>query len=1519
MTDSAGNSGFLNIVFVSEARLVYDRRPPEDLVARVEELPEGEKQAAVDKALTFLGALNDLEHLEGGEDPKSILQDNPFADHLLSFVKSFEDEDMNFDVKEHKPGKLVLKYAAAHDLIIEKELYVAIFWKGLKEKMDGLFAGKGISDELIYKAATESSGFQSFLFYLATAPSPVDPKKVEAVLKDLNALRPSLAPTAAAARDATRGRVEGGEVAERRGKRDREEFREHEGLPKPKVTLPTTPKWDKDRFVTKVKDPNWNVEFDRWKVNISRQATKINVTHWDPSKLDGANASSLGGLELIYQNFKDLGIMDQNPEFYQTMFAILRNAADPKTNPYLGESDRYRVMFQSPAQHRDELRTLEPKGGFWGGEQFVYAHDQLEKIKTIILSQDAYQVKLAEHQRKLKEDPLATGAVDFIKSNLTAMQTALREKDWATAGVYAVGIYALYKAYGKLTEGAGGDKFKKWLIYGTAAYAGHIFAKNAGYDLFKILGIKDADYEVKGTPMEIMKGILSDHPHLHDKTKDIDYGIVLQMGDVNLKELHKLYKDSNKQGIEFIHPKELRNAFPDLAQVWPFKTGLGVDIKDYLGMSGKKLSTKEKEYVRVGQQIWKIAFSMQGMYDETLRKGAPDNSSPDKRHSAYEGKTYEEALNNSKLLGNSHLWHFIEAIKPYANTDVTDNSILAMIRDKHKVEDMLTEAFADVPESGVYVEEAIGEGHYPGRINNFPVVFVRSNEGWKVYLRHQYGKGYVKNPGPSYVSVIPFQGPDRTFRAKQAIDAVKRRMIDLIKPLVAVTGRDLLSRTLAYDQGKWRCKVQFAALAEYDLTSSEQEAVIEPNYDGNAVTLMDAAGMGKNFKIRVSEDIMKQNPLNPVILSSLTNQKEFHVFRILNGVDALKIKDNVAGDSKFVLDIGGRLQVNIKYDKASKKFLLDPATQEAELLKPGSGFAQEIYEALHKNEDLDKIFKQWRKLIEETPESYFVNFFKQVPDWFRNMTLTQPVRGVRIEHFTGSVPKNYTLALLDAQKEFVVSKIFNSMYGVSTLNEVSDKIDTILPSALTSFKTQMENFSKLNTRNYKEGQDFSAEAFKDNVFAGIAETGVKSKEARRWHRGFVDEIFTRHGFDDLREGNSFKARDIVKVFAYYTSAVDDPSIDDVDLHATITEEEQKRYAIIGKVEDELGTPLLPTDEQFDNAGVPGIETRIGRPLSVDEAAAVADLSDIVELRKTIKEYEKLLKFDLYADYVDYVVGQMYLKINGGDLKSKAKVPGPGSFWDIDPFYIWKNRPRTSTYKFVDREPPLRKKSDYKPFDEYLKLSNTEKDKLLARMDAGEVVVVAPRRSTKIRMPKPLAHPRDLEIMKKVLGLEPGERFDVLEDEVDKSGKVTKKGRTPFEKTTKMPKTDVEQMYFDAVQEALDGLQKKYNERPGKIATLRDHLSLNFHLDEVLDASGKFNGEYDYKYTDTNLARRVRHTEAEFARMRRVSKTQQEIMVKDQVKDLVNEVVFKDFDTYFNEPGLMTKLVEEIKNFWAWLW
>lgn len=986
----------------------------------------------------------------------------------------------------------------------------------------------------------------------------------------------------------------------------------------PDFKFPTTAPLDIKAFLEK-DSAEENKKIDRWKINVTRENYQVNAQKWDHS--------TFAGLQKIYQDCQDLKIINQNPDFYNTMFVVL-NSAVGNGNPYLAEDNgKYRPMFRSPTDiaSRDAINALPKKGSFLGGEAFIKAFDHLQYLKAnVLIAQDKAQLETLTAQRKLDEDPIGTKVTDFVRDNVATFQKAIRERDYATAGVYALGIYALWQTVGKKIFGddhhAGGDAahkgfdYKKWLLIGAAAYCGNKFLKNAGYDVLRMAGLKNIDAEVKGTPMENLQNILSQNEYA-EQMKDLDYGLVLRMSDQRLTTLEDLYQQSNKNGIQFIHPREFPAIFPDLKNVWSFKMGIGEQgLKDYVGMSNTKLSPNEKEYISVGQQLYKLALAMRVTYDNTLHKD----------HDEYKGKTYEDALSNSTLK-NSKVRHLMEATSDYTARDAGG---LFSGKKLQEVAAKLREGTDKVLENnGFTLGSELGAGHFEGKLRGFPVVVVVDKDGYRVYLRNQYGKTYNKMPGRNF-KLIPFEGAGMKRGADEVLDMVNKRMADLLKPLQGIRGRN--QSVPKYVNGLWECDVTLPGSAEFKINAVSTKAIITPDAFGDGVTIQTENGV----RIDLNEEISKQNPVEVALIPKIYSQKEFHALKVFANADLLRIRDDKPGDGGLVTLLIGknRLKLDVKFDASTNKFSIvhtPPMLPPEQQLIQNPAFAQEYIEALDADEhfELNKNIRNLTELIKKSaPEGFVKHFFTSLSQ----QNATSAVSGFNLDTLSGSIPENFTDMVLKTSKTEVMERLRRAISKSSTLEEVEEARKTIIQD----FNDRLVGIGKVigeeNVKLEKEGEKWDRDKFSARVIDRIRKASCISNAYAFAKSDFEFMVYKLPlpGFltkrSDLSSSSHQAAGDLMGVFAYYTAHLDNHDFEGVK-----------------KDLDHLTYPATPTPVITDKTKDPALRGHLViryfeyvKNQIYNKANALGNLSNVPPATAVnvwqIKEFDKWVKDD--GDY-----------------------------------------------------------------------------------------------------------------------------------------------------------------------------------------------------------------------------------------------------------------------------------------------
>ena len=1295
----------------------------------------------------------------------------------------------------------------------------------------------------------------------------------------------------------------------------REDIKKELKEPENEPAYVTAPKLKSEEFLKHAEDTSEEGEknkLDLLKINPLRENTHIDAKQWDVTNVDGLNK--------VYGECEDLGIVSQSPDFYNTLFATLRSGIDKTKNPTYWSQDDTRIMFQDPASHLKEIEALPAQDNFLeGGEQFVKAWEHFEWLRgEIMVAKDCQELEILAKQEGLDSDPVATKVADFARSTLSSVQKAVNEKDYATLGMYGVGAYAFYKVYQKFFGGgheAGGEHgkgfdWKKLLLYGTAGYAGYHFAKKAGYDPLKWFGLKAENYEIKGTPMENMSTILRSCPGLKEDDKKIDADIVLRVATVNLVTLHELRKQANSNGIHHIDPREFPDIFPDLADVPPFKMGRGEEEGDYTGMSTTKLDTKQREYIRVSQQLYKIAFAAEKVYDATLKK----------YHFAYKGISYEDALKNDGDRKLAKFWHLFSAVEKYAVKEpgtMFDREKLDSVRSQ--VVDLFKE---HAENTSVDVESHIDGNHFQGKINDFPVVFIIDKDKVKVYLRNNYGKGYQRIPGADASAEIPLKEGNPKAEVEKAVSAVTKRMGKLIGRLQKKGGKTFTD--IGFIGKKWQCKIAMPKEVKenFDVVEDETTGFFNIYPDGEGVILVDEAG---GVKLDSNEAILKQNPAAFSILSRFINQPKFTIFAPLYRLNRLNFVDEDTSDSKFIIKIGKKgIPIEIKYDNKSKSFSFAKPKQEQELLKPGSGFTDELKDALREDDRVKHILKSWRDIVSELDEDYLFHFFKSVPDWFTHATSDYWARGIRLKDFTGSIAKNYTSGLLDAQINLVLAKVAVAVEKSGSLDKASDQVNEIFGRALADLTQQRDNLSGATTDKSDKGKKFSEDEFKE-VITGVAAAGIKSNDYKTWYKQFVDYVFLKYGEDDLRKGRAIKSKDVISVFAYYTAVCDDPDMDGADLQggALSGDAEEVRDYIKFHIEDgatpsddeiikfkgdfETKNKRAATDEEVEEWTSAYKKVHPDKPPTDQEIAdyLLIDISKISAIKDEINTSEKSEKYRLYSGYVNYVVSKIQLKYTEGRLADT--IPQPGGFWEIKMFDEWKHSPESvSAPEFIDTREPMKMSKDYIPLDKkfmdgYLKMNADDR----AKVDKSRLIL--PRSYVG-------ADGKTVYTINVDFGHYPltNDEKALLREVLGSSIKEIKEGS--FETNHKnFKKTGLEDAFTARMAEAFDKMERDYKPKGNDFKALRDRYLLRYSIDYNQKGLFTIKNNSSSFYPISKIERLLEGHGT-------ITKAVQDREIDNEIARIVKTEILNDknFDTYFNKQTLGKNISSTWDDFTSWL-
>ena len=1048
----------------------------------VPEVKETAKAKSQETTLKFLSALHKLSTIEGGDKPESILKNNPYASRVLSVAKRLEGK--TFTLKKQNDDGVVLT-VGSKEVTISGLDYVAIHWREVDRELTQIFKGKNISKKLIALGiARNTLPLKKLIVAIAMDPDNIDPKTIEDVRKALDKCRPFLAPGAAKAREGLKGKLERAKAKPVK-------------LPK---TLPKkmTNKKFIDQFNNRKDNPRKRL--NKLTMNIYREGNQINAQKWDHT--------SEGGLSKIYNDFKTVDI-PVNSTYYRSMFAILYQATDPTINTYLKNKKNIKY-FQDPANNISQLEGMADLPTGFSPSAFAKAYRHLQYVQGMLLAQDKDQIKILAKQESLDANSVARKVTDVATTNYRKFADAIKSRDYATAGMYCVLLWGVWRAVKESGWFGKGGKGTKYLAYALAGSAAVIFAKNAGYDVLKMAGFRDKTYEVKRTPLEAIDNILKSNPQYRGLAKDLDYRVVLQTSNVPLKDLEELFQKSNKKGIQFIHPYQFPQIFPKLAGQFPFDMGQGEKPMGggSGGMSNKKLSSIQREYIRVGQQLYKVALATRAVYNETLKKDDPN----------YIGKPYEQMLLDPAI-NPGKVRHLMAAVSDYAPS--RSKRKLTSTRSIDEAESHLSE----LREYGIDLERQIGKsGHFRGKLMGYPVVFVRVGETYRVYLQSGYGGKF--KPGVDIIATIPIQdGPKKTLGLKDAVDGVKRRMKELLEPLQGAGGQNF--NKPKWINGRWEAVVTLPGAAEFGIRSRKTKAIITVRKDGKGLYIETEGGVA----IVLDELVAKEYPVALALIPAVCAQKEYRALKAFAAVSQIQFRDKVAGDKKFTLLVN-RIPLQFTYNKTKKKFTLDTADEKKLLKDPA--FSGGYVKALEDNPTfgLNKTTEALREAIKAAPQNILSFLWNKIT----GQTRDPQMKGINLDILSKSIPNYLSHTIIDVSMYESMQRLRRKISGATSLADVHK----FTQEQLHDTNARMQGVLNMLMAENMNISSWKREEWMTRVLLPLRSSSSISSRYAEERTLFEHKIYQLMGpmRSDLTKTPHKKAADLMKVYAYYTAHLD---------------------------------------------------------------------------------------------------------------------------------------------------------------------------------------------------------------------------------------------------------------------------------------------------------------------------------------------------------------------------------------------
>jgi len=1148
---------------------------------------------------------------------------HPLGGHLVTLCEKHASLDLtNLDALERKDGVLTFKTENTSGEVTDTRIdgleYAVLFWPEVRTDilkiLGSTFPANEAKLDTILSAAlsdSKSGPLVSALIADLVAGKKIDPEKLKSYLAPFKVV---IAPGAAKARVGMKAEL-------KKGAEKKNTTEELAALKKDFPHFPTKPSLKMPEFNKQVEAGGIKDKLfiDTLALNISRESNQdIGATRW--------KLTSQPEIKQVHADFDRIGLLDHpNTAFFNQCFFILNEAYSPKNTHFTDSTTQ--TYFNNPIKFRKEIMILSPNAGF-DPDVFFAAYDEIIFAKKLVLSQDSQQVASLTNQEGMGRDTIANKAHDFLKSNFDSFRNAIRSKDYATAGVYAVGIWAIYKSLklsGLFKKGGDGMKY---MAYGLAAYCGVKFAENAGYDLLKMAGFRDPDFEVQGTPMEAFYNTLRGG----DKTerqlaKDVDWQIVSRVGEMSLVDLQEFREDANDaNGVQFISPHLMPDLFPGLADEYLSIESLGLGknaMSDYTGMSDIKLTPAQKEYKRVGLQLFKIATMMEVVYNNTLKIDDHPNN-------PYKDWEYEDAIGKgNRDLGKVR--HLASAVSTYAPSKAARK-----LKSDEVKRYLMDEVFGPYENAGVTIVEQPNKfGHYTGTVKGFPVMFVPDGErGYRVYLMNNYNGS--SNAGRKYITgaIIPYEGPAGN-APDIIIKAVETRMDKLLAPLKDASGKKLDS--LKYINGEWVCDVTIKGIKAFGLppTLSKQAKIMPDKYGKRlSVVLTDGSGV----RINLDETVDKQYPIGTALVPHFISDKKFQSLAAFSNVQKLSIEDIDPSSRNFTVKFGRNdFKLQVHFNGTDFDFV-DPADERKLLEDPQFGL--DYVDAILSDDDfyLNKTTDKLKKLVGTSPDNILVQAWDKITgQGFGSQ------EGFNLDFTSGSIPDYLTHGVIDGTKYQVTSKLRNYIKDAPSLEKLNLYKDTLLHDA----EVNLESVYKTLVKERHNMKDWDRLDFMLNIVYPIRSAGSKSMVYDSARTDTEQQVYSEIAgpmLSDFDKDTHNKASSLMNVFMFYTAHLDN-----------------QEYKAKGYISPAPKPPLSPTIS----------DVMYKTPLDTLKNPPTAKYPGLITSGDNKSWEDPGLRGHYVLNYLEYVKGEVVAHSNDSDV-----VPSPPAWKNILDFDTWAEQKGT---------------------------------------------------------------------------------------------------------------------------------------------------------------------------------------------------------------------------------------------------
>ena len=817
---------------------------------------------------------------------------------------------------------------------------------------------------------------------------------------------------------------------------------------------------------------------------------------WDPKTEEGLK-------QLVHDLEIEIGL---EPNDVKWMEDELKYAFDQEV--WKTPNDPNRQLFLFPENNLGKIGTIRP------GYQFAYTY--FLAVQNIALESVDSHSKIDESNRSQGRDSGFEKATDLISEKTSEILDAVEERDYSKLALYAVAGYSFYKIFKNIKDSSseGAKAFKKFALYGTAAYCGLALFAPDYLDKIKGRGI---DEDIKDTSFATFEGLMQRDPEW--AKRGIDIGLMAALQDAPVKELFGTIVpgsptyEPDATALGMVHldnpifsgfiPKSLRGMRPPAGN-GPF-------------------SAEEKVYRATSKRLFSTLKGMMFMYDHnTFSK---DKTTFKAKYIDVDGGyvLHDVVTLLAQHEANYNPMPWSAELLKVARNDLTGSN--GLFNKKNE---------------GVWIQSNAKGNNLKGTVRGFPVVIKMNQtptgkEYW-FYLANEADSGAYP------IAKYEVDNEDSGVMCKDALfDSIQSRMNEL---LASVLTTDPKTNIRFKDNG-WTGSILMPANKEYGLDPTPLQVDAKVYSDGRAVSVN---YKGSKYPIVIDEMMAQDNYYAPFILNKIMKQKEFNALNVFHADRRVEFKD-LEGDEtgRFELIIrGADSTLLMQYNKTSGEF---QSLGGEEGLVQNEGFRRAYVEA-YSRQDFAPVFDEMKQTLANMDESFFLYFWEGAAGMFKDPKIDKWI-DPSMDMLGGSIKDNYTKMLITTQQLALESHLYNVLGDADSLADIEEqkkKVGDRLNKMVAACKS-------MKTAEHASDRDsWGRTEFILKIIEPIRSAGADSLEYGSALKTFEGRMVNNLGLagSDWNENKHLVMAELYGAFYSFTVHLDNR---DLDKYGTIEEKE----------------------------------------------------------------------------------------------------------------------------------------------------------------------------------------------------------------------------------------------------------------------------------------------------------------------------------------------------------------------------